>query len=226
FRPVELLRNPDLAPESATTWNAGVLVDRGGLRASLDYWRYDFAGPIESEPISGMVSAMFGAPGNCADPAYAALRARFTFSGGTCSAANVQRLTTYAFNTADVSTSGLDFQASYDADVGPVRLQGGFNGSYVIEHEIDDVIVEGVLVQPAFDAAGLLNYQTTAYPLPRLKGQAWIAGQLGDHHLRLQLNHVGSYADQRGASVFGPNNDALAGHGVTAGKTIGSFDTV
>jgi iron complex outermembrane receptor protein len=228
FRPVDLLGNADLEPESATTWNAGLMADSGGLRASVDYWRYDFNGPIESEPVSGMVSAMFGATGtaNCGNPAYADLQARFTFSGGTCSAANVLRLATYAVNSADVTTSGLDFQASYDAELGEARMQAGFSGSYVLEYDVDDVIVEGVLVQPAYDAAGKLNYQTTAYPLPRLKGQAWVQGALGDHSLRLQVNYVDSYSDQRGPEVFGPNTSALAGASVTAGKTIGSFTTL
>ncbi|HYD25157.1 MAG TPA: TonB-dependent receptor [Croceibacterium sp.] len=228
FRAVEILGNPQLAPESAITWNAGVLLDRGGFNASLDYWRYDFEGPIESEPISGMVSALFGASGsaNCADPAYAGLRARFTFSGGVCGAANVQRLTTYAFNSADISTSGFDFQAVYDTVLGAAPVHAGVAGSYVIDYAVDDVRVEGILVQPAYDAAGLLNYQTTAYPLPRWKGQAWLQGRLGAHSLRLQLNHVDSYTDQRGADVFGPNFAALAGASVTAGKVIGSFTTV
>lgn len=228
FRAVDVLGNADLKPESATTYSAGLLVDRGGFQASVDYWRYDFQGPIESEPISGMVSALFGASGtaNCGNPAYVALEARFTFSGGVCSAANVQRLATYAFNSADVSTSGLDVQASYDIAVGAARVQAGVSGSYVIDYAIDDVIVEGVRVQPAFDAAGRLNFQTTAYPLPRLKGYAWLQGEAGDHALRLQVNHIGGYTDQRGPEVFGPNNAALAGASVTAGKEIGSFTTI
>jgi iron complex outermembrane receptor protein len=228
FRAVDVLGNQDLRPESATTYNAGAMIDSGGLRASVDFWRYDFAGPIESEPVSGMVAALFGASGNanCNDPAYAALRARFTFSGGSCSAANVQRLATFAFNSADVSTSGLDFQGSYDSAWGAARVQVGFSGSYVIEYQVDDVVVEGVPVQPAFDAAGLLNYQTTAYPLPKLKGSAWVQGTHGNHSLRLQLNHIGSYTDQRGSDVFGPNAAALAGASVTAAREIGSFDTV
>jgi iron complex outermembrane receptor protein len=228
FRAVEILGNRDLEPESATTWNAGLLVDRGGFKASLDYWRYDFEGPIESEPISGMVSALFGASGaaNCNNPAYAGLQARFTFSGGVCSAANVQRMRTFSFNSADVSTSGLDFQASYDAAVGNARVEAGVSGSYVIDYEVDDVMVEGILAQPAYDAAGLLNYQTTAYPLPRWKGQAWLQGEFGNHSLRLQVNYVDSYTDQRGADVFGPNASALAGASVTAGKVVDSFTTV
>ncbi|HWK42871.1 MAG TPA: TonB-dependent receptor [Croceibacterium sp.] len=228
FRPVDLFGNSSLVPESATTWNAGFVVDRGGFKAGVDYWRYDLKGPIESEPVSGMVSAMFGATGtaNCGNPAYADLQARFTFSGGVCSAANVMRLATYAVNSADVSTDGLDFHASYDAKLGEVAAQAGVSGSYVLHYNVDDVMVEGVLVQPAYDAAGKLNYQTTAYPIPRLKGQMWVQGAAGDHSLRLQLNHVASYRDQRGADVFGPNNAALAGASVTAGKTIGSFTTL
>jgi len=228
FRAVDVLGNTDLEPESATTYNAGVLFDRGGFNASVDFWRYDFDGPIESEPVSGMVSALFGATGtaNCNNPAYAGLQARFTFSGGVCAVTNVQRLATYAFNSADVSTSGIDFQATYDADLGGGQVQIGYSGVYLIEYDIDPVEIEGVPTQPAFDAAGLLNYQTTAYPLPRWKGSAWLQGALGAHSLRLQVNYVDSYTDQRGADVFGPNFAALAGASVTAGKVIGSFTTV
>ncbi|MGX7895849.1 TonB-dependent receptor domain-containing protein [Tsuneonella sp. HG222] len=228
FRAVDIFANPDLTPETATTYNAGVLLDRGGLRASVDYWRYDFSGAIESEPINGMVAALFGASGtaNCADPAYAGLRARFTFSGGVCAAGNVQRLATYAFNSADVSTSGLDFRASYDFRLADQALQVGLNGSHVFDYRVGDVAVEGILVQPAFDAAGKLNFQTTAYPIPRWKGQAWLQGRSGDHLVRLQANHVAGYTDQRGADVFGPNTASLAGASVTAGKRIGSFTTL
>lgn len=226
FRAVDILASPDLQPETATTWNAGALVDAGRFRAGVDYWRYDFEGAIESEPVSGIVAAMFADPANCTDPAYAALRARFTFSGGTCAAANVQRLATYAFNSADVSTSGVDFRASYDLDLGPAALQLGVNGAHVIDYEVDDVMVEGIVVQPAFDAAGQLNYQTTAYPIPQWKGQAWVQGEYGAHMLRLQANHVAGYTDQRGGDVFGANFGTLGGATVAAGKDIGSFTTL
>jgi len=228
FRAVDLLGNTELEPERATTYNAGLVVERGGLNASLDYWRYRFEGPIEAEPVSGIVSALFGASGtaHCDDPAYAALQARFLFSGGTCSAANVQRLTTYAFNAADVTTSGIDASASYDWAAGPAQMQVGAAGSYTFEYAVDEVVVEGIAVQPAFDAAGKLNYQTTAYPLPRAKGQAWLQGEWGAHSLRLQLNHVGAYTDQRGDEVFGPNPTALAGASVTEGKRIGRWTTL
>ncbi|WP_126174030.1 TonB-dependent receptor plug domain-containing protein [Altericroceibacterium xinjiangense] len=228
FRAVDTLGNRDLDPESATTYNAGLLIDRGRFRASLDWWRYDFSGGIENEPVNGIVAALFGATGsaNCGDPAYAGLQTRFTFSGGICGASNVQRLRSYTFNSADVRTSGLDFQASYEADLGAAVVQTGVSGTYVIEYEVGDVVVEGIMVQPAFDAVGKLNYQTTAYPLPQWKGYGWVQGLFGPHALRLQVNYIDGTTDQRGADVFGPNCAVLACAAVTGGKQVGSFTTL
>jgi iron complex outermembrane receptor protein len=229
FRAIDFQGNPNLRPESATTYNAGVIVDAGRFQASVDWFRYDFDGPLEGEPVQGIVSALFGATGNanCANPAYAALAARFTFTGAGCGIANVQRLRTQIVNSASVRTSGIDFQASYQIPFGDGgSITPGFAGTYVIEYKTDDVTVEGIVVQPAFDAVGLLNYQTTAYPLPQWKGNAYLQGEYGNHSLRLQVNYIDGYTDQRGAAIFGPNTGALAGNTVTAGKEIGAFTTV
>ena len=226
FRAVDVNGNPDLAPEKAKTYSAGIIVDTGGFKASADYFRYDFNGPIEGEPVQGIVTALFGVSANCTDPAYAALRSRFTFTGAGCGIGNVTRLRTQAINSADVSTSGVDFQASFRRDLGSVTATIGGSGTYVIDYKIKDITVEGILVQPAFDAVGLLNYQTSAYPLPRFKGSAYLEGNFGASSLRFQINHIASYIDQRGAGTFGPNNTGLAGASVTTGKKIGAFDTV
>ncbi|MFN5901521.1 MAG: TonB-dependent receptor plug domain-containing protein [Novosphingobium sp.] len=228
FRAIDINGNPNLAPESATTYSAGVIVNTGGFRASIDYFKYDFSGPIESEPVAGIVGALFGATGaaNCGNPAFAALQARFTFTGAGCGVGNVQRLRTQYVNSADVSTSGIDFSASYELPVGSGAVTVGAAGTYVIDYKTADVTVEGIVVQPTFDAVGLLNYQSTAYPLPRWKGNAYLQGDFGDHSLRLQANYIDGYTDQRGAAIFGPNAGALAGASVTTGKNIGSFTTV
>ncbi|QQV77655.1 TonB-dependent receptor [Sphingomonas aliaeris] len=228
FRAVDVVGNPELKPENATTYNGGVIVDAGGLTASIDYWRYDFKGPLESEPVQGIVNAVFGASGtaNCSNPAFANLLARFTFSAAGCGVANVQRLRTFLINSADVRTSGVDFQAQFKTPVGGGNATIGANGSYTFEYKIADQTVEGIVVQPAFDAAGLLNYQTTAYPLPKLKGQAFLQYEGGIHALRLQLNYIGKYTDQRGAAIFGPNTANLAGSSVTGGKNLAAFPTI
>jgi iron complex outermembrane receptor protein len=227
FRAVEVFGNPQLAPESAVTYNGGVLVDSGPFNASLDYWRYDFTGPIESEPVAGITSALFGASGtaNCGNPAYAALQARFTFNLAGCGINNVSRLRTQVFNSADVKTSGLDFQAAYRGELGPANVTVGGAATYVIDFKIDDLIVEGITVQPAFDGVGLLNFQTTAYPIPQWRGNWYVQSEAGPHSLRLQFNYVDGYTDQRGAAIFGPNLGALGGASVTRGKEIGSWRT-
>lgn len=227
FRAVEIFGNPNLRPESATTYNGGILIDRGPFNASLDYWRYDLKGPIESEPVSGLANALFGASGtaNCGNPAFAALQSRFTFNAAGCGINNVSRLRTQVFNSADVKTSGLDFTASYRGELGPVELTVGGAATYVIDYDIKDLFVEGILVQPAFDAVGKLNFQTTAYPIPQWRGNWYVQGDTGPHSLRLQFNYVDGYTDQRGPAIFGPNAGALAGASVTRGKEIGSWRT-
>lgn len=228
FRAIDINGNANLTPEKANTYNAGLLINAGGFRASVDYFKYDFEGPIESEPVAGIVSALFGATGNanCGNPTYAALQSRFTFTGAGCGVGNVQRLRTQYVNSANISTSGIDFQASYQVGLGSGSMTAGVSGTYVINYKTDAVTVEGVLVQPAFDGVGLLNYQTTAYPLPQWKGNAYLQGDFGSHQLRVQVNYLDGYTDQRGAAIFGPNTGALAGASVTTGKDIGSFTTV
>ena len=171
FRAVDINGNPNLQPEKANTYSGGAIVQSGGFFASLDYFRYDLNGPIEGEPIQGIVNSLFGASGNanCANPAYANLASRFTFTAAGCGIANVQRLRTNFFNSADVSTSGLDAQISLRGDVGPGSITVGANATYVIDYKTKDITVEGIVVQPAYDAVGLLNYQTTAIRCPSIR---------------------------------------------------------
>ncbi|OQW42017.1 MAG: hypothetical protein A4S12_07390 [Proteobacteria bacterium SG_bin5] len=228
FRAIDILGNPNLNPESATTYGGGILINHSGLNISVDYFRYDVNGPIEAEPVAGIVNALFGASGNanCMTAGYERLRDRFNFSGGICGIGNVTRLRTFLQNNANVTTSGLDFQAEYKWRWGMFDLALGGNGTYVLEYKTGDVFVEGILVQPAFDAVGKLNFQTTAYPLPQVKGFAYFDVQRGPHSGRLQFNYIDGYTDQRTAAIFGPNTGALAGAAVTAGQNIGSFKTL
>jgi iron complex outermembrane receptor protein len=225
FRAIDIFGNPDLKPEKATTYSGGVLFDAGGLSLSVDYFRFDFEGPQVAEPVAGFTNALFGATGNanCGNPAFAALQARFTFTGAGCGIANVARLRTQYINGADVRTSGIDVLGQYEFEFGASSLAVGANATYTLEYETDDQFIEGVLVTPAFDAVGKLNFQTTAYPLPRVKGQAYIDAEIGNHTGRLQVNYVHSYTDQRGAAVFGVNPQL--GVAVTEGRKIDNFIT-
>lgn len=213
FRAVQVNDNPALTPESAESYGGGVLVDLGRFRASVDYWRYDFADDIAAEPVSGLLNAVFDstlgsntpgtAPADCSSP----LADRFTFSGGPagggCGAlaptlADVTTIDTFYANGAGLRTSGIDFQANYRGDFGARGTWGlGLTGSYVIDYETNDFFIGDELIQPGFSAVGKLNYQTTAYPLPewKLNGHADIGW--GRHNARLTVTHIKGYVDQR-----------------------------
>ena len=89
-----------------------------------------------------------------------------------------------------------------------------------MKYDIESTIVSGNQVAAAFDAAGQLNYQTTAFPLPQLKGNVFVEYSHGAHNIRYTMNYIDDYTDQR-VNEFLPS---LATNGITisAGKTIDS----
>jgi iron complex outermembrane receptor protein len=78
-------------------------------------------------------------------------------------------------------------------------------------------------VQPSFDAVGLLNYQTSVYPLPQWKGNAYIEWSNASQNLRFTVNHIDSYTDQR-TSIFAPSPN-WGGATISAGKEIDAQTT-
>ncbi|HJV41139.1 MAG TPA: TonB-dependent receptor, partial [Caulobacter sp.] len=183
---------------------------------------------IVAEPVAGIVGALYpnGPAGanNCANPAYAALVARFTFNG-SCSTptTSIARLKTFYVNGAPVKNSGFDFSADYrfkDVLGGDVSLGG--TATYIRKYEVGASQVEGITVEKAFDAVGLLNYQTTVVPIPKWKGDVYAEWNAGPHNLRLSVHYIGGYTDQRTAPFAANAYKDTTGAGVTvsAGKQI------
>jgi iron complex outermembrane receptor protein len=238
YRTVDTYGDPGLQPETAVTYNVGFLIDTGGFKGSVDFWSFDFDNPITAEPIGSLASALYptSATNRCLDPAYAAIRARFTFNdlngNGTdddCAAANIARVRTNVINGSPVQTTGLDFSASYLwDDVLGGRLTVGADATRVLNYDIDSMTIENVPVSAAFDAVGKLNYQTTAVPLPKWRGSAYFAWSSGPHDLRWTIRYIDGYQDQR-TDIYLPsvNNSAVAGVAVALpqGKNIGRFIT-
>jgi len=207
FRATDIFGNPNLEPESATTYSVGAIVKAGGLRATVDYWSFDFENPIVGEPVGGIFSSLFptgSGVGNCGDPAFAALQRRFTFQGA-CSVNNLARIRTDIINGPGIKTSGIDALVDYAiSDVWGGELSFGGSLSYVLEFAIDATTVEGVVVARPFDAVGHLNFQTQSIPIPQWKGQAFAEYTSGPHNVRLTLNYIDSYTDRR-TSPFPPS---------------------
>jgi len=112
FRAIDLFGNANLDPETATTYSAGAIFEAAGLKATVDWWRFDFDNPIVGEPSASIVATMFpgGSTANCGVAAYAALQARFTFQGA-CSTTTIARVKTQYVNGPAVKTSGVDVLA-------------------------------------------------------------------------------------------------------------------
>jgi iron complex outermembrane receptor protein len=204
-----------------------MIFDVGNLKATIDYWRFDFRDPIVAEPSGAMVATMFpgGAATRCGDPAFAGLQARFTFQGA-CGQSAISRVKSFAVNGPGLKTSGIDFLANYD--FGEVFMGGsvnvGLQATYTLEYKLDDFEVGGVVVQPGYDAAGLLNYQLSATSLPEWKGSVFVEYSQGIHNLRFTLNYTDSYHDQRAdipnQGILAPN--PLTGVSSARGATIKS----
>ena len=225
FRAVDIFGNPNLDPEKANTYNAGLLFSVGNLKASIDYFKFDFKNPIVTEPVAGIVNALYpnGATGanNCA--LYPALAARFTFNGACGPPTTIARLKTNYINGAAVKNSGFDFALDYRFDnVLGGELAVGGNATYISEYKVGATSVEGVVVEKAFDAVGLLNYQTTVVPIPQWKGDIHGEWSMGPHNVRLTVHYIDSYTDQRTAPFAANAYKDTTGAGVqiTNGKTI------
>lgn len=223
LRQIRTAGRPDLDAEEATSFNVGAIFGGDRFNATLDYWHFNFDGPITTEPGPAMFDALFpaGAPDNCGNPTFAELEARFDFGGLACSATNLRRINTFWTNGASVETSGLDFAIDYNFD-GPfgTLVSLGADASYVFNYDIDSTSVAGVEnIQPGFDAVGLLNYGTTAYPLPQWRGNAFVEVQRDIHALRFALHFVDSYTDQRDAIFTTPiaSNPGAGGPGTGTG---------
>jgi len=231
FRAVDILGNPNLEPESATTYSVGAIFEAGNFNATVDYWSFDFENPIVTEPVGPIFSTLFptGQPARCGDPALAQLQTRFTFQGGVCGTAGLARIATNWINGPGIKTSGVDALFNYDVDEmwgGSARLGGSV--TYVREYSVEATVVEGVTVSPAFEGVNRLNYQTQIVPVPQWKASLFAEYTRDIHNLRLTVNYIDSYIDQRTDPY--PPNVLFDETGATlpksnAGRKIDSFLT-
>jgi iron complex outermembrane receptor protein len=235
YRAIDNYGDPNLKPEKATAYNAGVLVETGGFRASVDYWGFKLRNTITVEPIGSLASALYptNTTNRCSDPAYAAVLGRFTFQdlngNGTaddCAAANIARVRVNTINGAPIDTSGIDFAASYAVrDVLGARVTVGADATWAMKYDVGALSFGNITLAPAFDAVGKLNFQTVAYPLPEWKGSAYVNIDTGAQNLRLTARYFDGYTDQR-TDIFSPSvNYSTNGTLVTLpqGKSIPSW---
>jgi iron complex outermembrane receptor protein len=199
--------NPDLEPETAFTYSVGAITEIGPFRATVDYWSFDFEDQLVLESATEMLAAFFPAnspTGFCAstDPAYVALRSRFTFNGA-CGRANVQSYQTRYINGGKVKTSGLDFQANLDlGDMFGGNLTTGFDGSYLLKYNEEPYTIEGVPTPTAGTIKRAGTYRASIFTgYNRLRANAYVNWSAGAHNLRWQIRHISSVTQTESNSI-------------------------
>jgi iron complex outermembrane receptor protein len=187
FKAVDVVGNPNLKPESALTSNVGTVFEWEGLYASVDYWRFNFEDPFQTESAGQIVSAYTtiggtapaGHPAGCqttpnssgfvgwgVDPANPAadpvrcdgIRNHIAFAPAADVPANIVRVDTNIINGSRIRTSGIDFYLQYEFPVFDGTLTVGSAGTYRLDyHSQDFVDIAGFLLAPGGDFNGFLN---------------------------------------------------------------------
>ena len=181
--------------------NLGFIYQNENFYGSIDWWRYDFKDPLQTESAGQIVAAYaaqqcFNGGSGETTSSCQALRSHI-FPLGT-SIAGLQRTVVNIINGSDIETSGIDATASYDfTEVFGGTLTVGFEGTYTLEYKSDDFLdINGALLAPGGDFAGLLNDGTNPFQsLPELKGNIFVRYAIGEHRFNFVTRYVDSYKD-------------------------------
>jgi iron complex outermembrane receptor protein len=216
YKANDLYGNPNLSPETATTYDLGTIVEIGGFNATVDYWNFDFKDALTSEATVDLLNVMFPGgsnTGNCGNAAYAKVQARFTFDQGACSRANILAYRTQYINGGQVKTSGVDFQANLK--VGEVLggdLSTGFDGTYLLKYDEAPYLIEGFSSNAAGVQKRVGTYRASIFTgYNRIRANAFVNWASGIHNLRWQIRYISSVNQVETNSI----NIAAAVHSTT-----------
>ena len=179
----------------------------GAFRATVDYWSFDFEDQLILESATDMLAAAFPSTGanvcTSTDPAYVALRSRFTFTDLGCGRANVQSYRTQYINGGKVKTSGVDFQASLDVgDLFDGQLTTGFDGTYLIQYDEDPYLIEGVPAPARGTQERAGTYRASIFTgYNRVRANAYVNWASGIHNLRWQTRFISSVNQTESNSI-------------------------
>ena len=197
--------NPDLKPETATTWTAGVdYAPPGGVRLSVGYFDTRFSDRI-SQPLNENTG------GALIDPALAPFVQRVDPTNNPADLALIQAYiaspgfaygdlypaTSYGaildsrwVNSASVDVRGLDASAAYPLAFGPHAFTLDASASWVLDFDAQTT--------PAAPEQALVG--RVGYPV-RLRARAGGSWSMGTLSADAHWNHVAAYEDPRGADI-------------------------
>ncbi|MFN2099895.1 TonB-dependent receptor plug domain-containing protein [Altererythrobacter sp. MF3-039] len=211
FKAVDIAGNPTtLGPEDAFTFNVGGVVNFGGFTFSVDYWSFDFEDEITTTDGQAIASSVISIPvvdpmtgtttvfADCANPFVPLI----TFDGGVCTQGvttglNISRVFTQWVNGPGTKTTGLDFEATYQTELGNGTLSLGAAATHVLTYEVGDFFLDGQLLREGFDAVGLANLDRAPGTIAAWRGNAYVNYNIGGFNARYGFQYVDSVRDER-----------------------------
>lgn len=191
--------NPDLDPEKARTYTAGVVFTptfAPGFKASLDFYKIDLKDSILTLSYQAIVDNCYAGMQEFCDSITVNGNPITTTEGitGTDFVAVTSRYINYAVET----TSGLDFEASYAGALGNGELDLRFSANYLLEAEVANTCGKKDMV------GSLGNCADNVFP--RLRGRLSASYGTGPLKLYVQERFVSS-GKKNPAFVEGINID-------------------
>ena len=196
YKAIDTYGDPGLVPERAFTYNVGVSLELPRVRASVDYWDYDFKDVIDVLPYEGIASLYAGG-----GPGRAAVQGLVTCPDGpgtgTCDVQSVERIEARFVNWPGISMSGVDLHLSSQVPMGQAVLSLGVDGTYTREFLVRALDHNDTEVFPEHEAAGKLNWgNPIAPPLPQWKTSLSAGYHLGAYSVVNYLNTVSGYTNE------------------------------
>ena len=231
--------NPDLTPEEAEVFNAGLSWNPTGLldgfSLDVDYYNYDYTGLIVREGHQELIdrdNASRCPDGLNDDPAAGPLCGSWDLDGdGVVSVYSIGpglpdkvirredgylvRTEASYFNAPSLESSGIDLALAYARDAGAAGFfHASLDLSYTLDYDIilaDGEKIKGVGSRNAGNSIGR--------PMPRWRANAGLGWQRGRHDLFLDVHYIHSYKDDTPQSTF-------LGAYIGYAETIDSMTTV
>ena len=205
FKAADTAGNPNLSPETATTFNVGVLVGTENFRLTLDYWNIDFEDVIVIENAQTKVaienSLCVNRTPDCRDPDI--FRNALTGEDPDDNlqhSGEISRVVVPFINAPTVETDGVDISASYSIDMaGDSQFTLGFDASYMFSYDIGGIlgVVGGQLTAVTIDALGNRNESNIGSPSPQWRANFTLGWNNDQNSARVIVRHIDDYTDDK-----------------------------
>ncbi|MEO6298637.1 MAG: TonB-dependent receptor plug domain-containing protein [Paracoccaceae bacterium] len=169
--------NQDLRPQTSTSYAFGALIKpMKGLRFDIGYWNYTFSQRIASENVQALVTAN--------DPAKVIRDAQN----------NVVFVKPSYINLSGLKTSGFDFEAAYNVEIGTLgRLSLSAIATYVPHFQLQATPTSAYV-----ETAGNRNTVVTGGTLsPKWRGLGRISWEKGPHTFSTAINYYGGVGNDQ-----------------------------